>query len=126
MLVVGIVVAGRKRVSAEHDAALDLLTEPKLASFLQSLPYIVGISIGIAVFDSIVTGKIGACLGWGNDIVNGNPILCVWQRSFTNLRSQLAQFFNVITYSLDDPWLCALYPVFYWYANTQTFDRAVQ
>src|SRR5213075_1303791 len=77
LFIIGVVVTRRKSVRAEHYSTLNLLPKTKLASLFQSLPHVVGIPIRVAIFDTIIARKIGACLGWG-DNVDWYPVFCMW------------------------------------------------
>src|SRR5437764_6659026 len=80
--VIGVVVAGRERVGAQHDTPLDLLAETVLARLLQRFPHVGSVAIGIAVFHAVIASEVRTGLGRGNDVVHGYGVFCVWQRYF--------------------------------------------
>ncbi len=61
--VVGIVVAGGKRVGADHDAALDLGAEALAAGPRVHLVEVFGLRRAVTVAHSVETGQVGTGLG---------------------------------------------------------------
>ncbi len=91
LLIIGIIVAGRQRVGANHNAPFDLPAKAVLSCFLQGLPYIIGIPVGVAIFNAVVAGEVSAGLGRSNDIVGCDTVPGVRQRNIAHLRAQFAQ-----------------------------------
>ena len=67
--VVGIVEAGAKNVASEEDAALHFLAETFAAGLGVQVEQLAGFLAAVAVTHAVVTGKVRACFGSGDDVV---------------------------------------------------------
>ena len=74
LTVVGVVVAGRERVGAEHDPALRLVAEAGVARLLVHLAN-VGSVDPQPVADAVVPGQVRGSLGGSHEVVAGEPEL---------------------------------------------------
>ena len=74
LAVVGLVVAGRERVGAEHDPPLRLVAEAGVARPLDHLVVAVGVDAE-PVADAVVAGEVRGRLGGSDQVVAGEPVL---------------------------------------------------
>ena len=91
--VVGVVVAGREHVGADHDAALDLAPEALGAGFLVHVDDIPA-RHAQAVADAVVAGEVRGGLGRRHDVVGRQRIFRVRQRDVDDLGPGRAQPFG--------------------------------
>ena len=73
--VVGVVVAGRERVGADHDAALDLGTEALAAGAHVHLVEVLALGGAVPVADPVEAGQVGAGLRGRDEVVGGDAAL---------------------------------------------------
>src|SRR5262249_12534152 len=86
----GLVVAGRERVRAEHDPALWLVAEPRVASTRVQLTD-VAVALGpVAVADAVVAGEVRGRFGGGDQVVAGQAeVDRARQAALLELRTEL-------------------------------------
>ena len=72
--VVGVLVAGREHIGAEHDAPFDFRAKPFLAG--EVIDFIQGCRScrPFSIADAVKAGEIGGGFGRGQDVVDGNRI----------------------------------------------------
>ena len=70
--VIGIVVAVRQHISANHDAAFDFAAEAFGAGVAVHFFKVAELGGAVAVAHAVVAGKVGAGFGGSEDIVSGN------------------------------------------------------
>ncbi len=109
LAVVGVVVAGRERVGAEHDAALGLLAEALPAGALVQLGE-VALDVGAqAVAHAVVAGQVRARLRGSDEVVAGHPVLDrARQRRLADLGAELLGQADRGVHRLGDAGLDAL------------------
>ena len=79
LAVVGVVVAGRERVRADHDAPLDLRAETLAARALVHLDEVFGAVGAVAVAHAVEARQVRAGLGRRDDVVRRQGVLGVRQ-----------------------------------------------
>ena len=82
--VVGVVVAGREGVRAEHDPPLHLGPEAAAARG-EVVREHVAVAHGVPVADAVVAGEVGAGLGRGDDVVRREAVVGVGQADVDDL-----------------------------------------
>ena len=88
--VVGVVVAGAQRVGAEHDPALDLGAEARLARLGVHLQQRAGL-LAEAEADAVVAGEVGAALRGRDQVVRGQAVRRVREVRGLDRRAELAR-----------------------------------
>mmetsp|Transcript_68802 Transcript_68802/g.161867 ORF Transcript_68802/g.161867 Transcript_68802/m.161867 type:complete len:253 (-) Transcript_68802:230-988(-) len=89
--VVGVVVAVREHIGADHDAALHLGAEALGARLLVHVEQVVVLGGAVAELDAIKPAQVGARLGRGNDVVHRNRQLGARQADVHQRGAELLQ-----------------------------------
>ena len=87
--VVGVVVAGRERVGADHDAPLDLGAEALAARALVHVEQVDRVGAAVAVADAVEAREVRARLGRRDDVVGRQRVLGVRQADLHARAAQL-------------------------------------
>ena len=85
--VIGIVVAVRQHISANHDAAFDFAAETFGAGVAVHFFKVAELGSAVTVAHAVVTRKIGAGFGGSEDVVSGNGQGGLRQGNFNGFRA---------------------------------------
>ena len=88
--VVGVVVAGRQHIGADHDAALDLAAEAGGAGLLVHVDDVLA-RHAQAVAHAVIAGEVGRGLGRRDDVVGRQRVFRVRQRDVDDLGAGILQ-----------------------------------
>ncbi len=86
--IIGVVVAGREGVVAQHDAAFDFVAEAFAARGGVHVDQAVELLGPVAVMDAVVAGQVAGRLGRGDQVVRGDRVFRVGQRHVDERRAQ--------------------------------------
>src|SRR5690606_40654988 len=98
--VVGVVEAGRQRISADHNAAFYFRTEAFTAGALVQVVNILRVVAAVAKAYTVHARQVGGAFSRRNDVIGRNRQVRVRQRNRFYLRTQLFVFGNGVTHGL--------------------------
>lgn len=119
--VVGVVVAGGKRVVADHDAALDFLAELLVARVRHHLDEVLAVD-ALAVADAVVALEVRRSLSRRDEVVRGDRVLRVRQGDLDDFCAELLVLLDGRAHGLFDLRVHALDEVLLRQANLEALD----
>ncbi len=126
LLIVGFIVAGRKRIRSEHDSSLDLRAEPLSAGFSIHVndPFV--ISRPVSIPDAVVSGQVRARLCRTNDVVGREGVIGVRKRNLPTLGPPFFKQPNTVLDCFLDVGLHALDEILFGNTNSHPLDISDQ
>ena len=121
--VVGVVVAGRQHIGADHDAALDLAAEAGGAGLLVHVDDVLA-RHAQAVADAVIAREVGRRLGRRDDVVGRQRVFGVRQRDVDDLGAGVLQPGDALLPERLDLLRHAVDAVFLRDADLHALDRA--